>query len=533
MINEQALKEAIILTQQGKYDEAEEIYKKLIINEPDNYIILSMFGLFYININDYKNAYNYLHRAYNIKKTFGTVSALGFCEFEQKKYDEASKFLEESLELGQNEDVYNKLVLSLFQIKEYKKAILYADKMYELYPNSSLAIANQVKSLTQQGKLLEAQTLCVNELKRKPDSAALWFHLGYLKELIFCDDIQAKECYKAAADLGNPEAYYNIAVSCQKLGEYQEAENYYKKMLEHFPKDKDTITSLGMCYLTQKRFKEGYDLFFQRDKSKLSKYSKNTWQIGDDFENEIVVICDQGFGDHIQFVRYLPFLNSRQIILAAPNNLRKLFESNYTNVKIIDYEEIPSNIQSIRISDLAYALNMDFDNIPFSSGYLKVPPLVIENKKIKVGLCWEAGNAGIRTMINRTINIKCFESILNLENIQIYSFQVCDTLKGNEKYTQMINLAKDFRDFYDTAQALLAMDVLITVDTSVAHLAGALGVKTYLLLPYASDWRWFDETKSTPWYDSIEIFKQKDKISWENEINQIIQNINNFSQQNI
>ena len=77
------------------------------------------------------------------------------------------------------------------------------------------------------------------------------------------------------------------------------------------------------------------------------------------------------------------------------------------------------------------------------------------------------------------------------------------------------------------------MDVLITVDTSVVHLAGALGVKTYLLLPYASDWRWFDETKSTPWYDSIEIFKQKDKISWEKEINQIIQNINNFSQQNI
>ena len=66
------------------------------------------------------------------------------------------------------------------------------------------------------------------------------------------------------------------------------------------------------------------------------------------------------------------------------------------------------------------------------------------------------------------------------------------------------------------------MDVVVTVDTSVAHLAGALGVKTYLLLPYATDWRWFNDNNTTPWYDSIEIFKQIDNISWENSINRIV-----------
>ena len=125
-------------------------------------------------------------------------------------------------------------------------------------------------------------------------------------------------------------------------------------------------------------------------------------------------------------------------------------------------------------------------------------------------------------MINRTIHIKCFEPLLNLENIQVYSFQKDDTLKGCEKYPQMINLAKDFNDFEDTAEALKAMDVVVIVDTSVAHLAGALGVKTYLLLPYATDWRQFNDKKTTPWYDSIEIFKQIDNISWENPINRIV-----------
>ena len=130
-------------------------------------------------------------------------------------------------------------------------------------------------------------------------------------------------------------------------------------------------------------------------------------------------------------------------------------------------------------------------------------------------------------MINRTIHIKCFEPLLNLENIQVYSFQVRDTLKGHENYPQMINLAKDFKDFSDTAKALKAMDVVVTVDTSVAHLAGALGVNTFLLLPYASDWRWFEDTKTTPWYQSVRIFKQTDHISWEEPINNVINLLNN------
>ena len=91
---------------------------------------------------------------------------------------------------------------------------------------------------------------------------------------------------------------------------------------------------------------------------------------------------------------------------------------------------------------------------------------------------------------------------------------------------EMINLAKDFNDFSDTAKALKAMDLVITVDTSVAHLAGALGIKTFLLLPYASDWRWFENNKTTPWYKSVEIFKQTDPVSWNNEINDILEKLN-------
>ncbi len=519
------IKEAISLTQAGRFNEAENIYTKLLAENSENSVLLSAIGLFYINVGNYDKACEYLEKACKIKETFGTLSALGFAEYDRENYTKAASVLEHTLKFGENADIYSRLISSFFGIKMYKKAIEYSEKMYELYPDDVRSIINMVKSLTKSGKLKEAEKLCVETLKKDMNQAGLWFQLGFLKELLYCDDKQARECYKAAAELGAENAEYNIAVCCQKLGELENAEKYYKIMLDKFPNSTETKVSLGMCYLMQKKFKEGYELFYSRKDAPLSDLTNNLWKPNQELADEIVVICDQGFGDHIQFIRYLPFLKDKKVQIAARKALRNLFKINYPNFEFIDYSEINPNIQAIRITDLAYALNIDFDNIPYSEGYLNIQKSEIKSSKPKIGLCWEAGSAAIRTMINRTINIKCFDDLFKLDNIQLYSFQVDDSLNGNEKYPQMINLAKDFQDFSDTAAALKSMDCMVTVDTSVAHLAGALGVKTYLLLPYASDWRWFRDTKTTPWYKSVEIFKQTDSISWEKPINDILEKL--------
>ena len=531
MIDIETLNRAIILTKNGQIEEAENIYLSLFSENPEDPLLLSAFGLFYVNIQDFEKAIKYLEKACEIKETLGTVSALGFAEFERKNFAKSAQLLEKALVLGENPDIYNKLVLSLFQIKDYKKAVELSIKMYEKYPDNTDAISNMVKALTQSGKLFEAEKLCVGYLQEHQNSPSLWFHLGFLKELIYSDDKQACECYKEALKFGNNQAYYNIAVSYQKQKKFLKAEEYYNKMLEFYPNDMDTITSLGMCKLTQKKFKEGYDLFFFRENS-FKRKMNNPWQPQKSWEKEIVVLCDQGFGDHIQFIRYLPFLQKKveKVYVATHHPLKQIFEQNYPDIEFIDYEEINPSMQSILVTDLAYALNIDFENIPFAEGYLKSDKAEIENKKFKVGLCWEAGSAGIRTMINRTINIKLLEPFMNIENVQIYSFQVLDTLKGNEKYSdKMINLASNFKDFSDTAKAMMAMDLIISVDTSVAHLAGALGVKTFLMLPYVSDWRWFSDIKKTPWYNSVEIFKQTDPVNWEKPIEDIICKLKEYS----
>ena len=519
MMDIEKLQQAVNLTYQGKISEAEGIYNELLAENPDEAALLSAAGLFYVGIKNYDRAAELLKRACEIKETIGTVSALGFAQYEQKQFAEAIKTFERALQLGENIDIYNKLILSLFEIKDYKRAIELTDKMSELYPDNPKTVANLVKSYTRQGKMLEAEKICIEYLQKNPVEPSLWYHLGLLKELIYSDDLRAIECYKVAGEQGNLNADYNIAVAYQKLGEYKEAEEYYKKFLQKFPNDNTGLVSLGMCYLAQKKFDEGYSLICGRTDGVGNKYTKNLWKSGTPLDKELVIIADQGFGDRIQFVRYLPFLKEHMVKVAVNEPLKNLFKINYPDVEFIDYDEINPDTQALRITDLAYALNIDFAHIPFAEGYLDIKPADIKSDKIKVGLCWEAGSSGRRSMINRTIHVKSFEPLFDLQNIQIYSFQKNDSFNGNEKYVdKMINLAGSFKDFSDTAAALKSMDAVVTVDTCIVHLAGALGVNAKLLLPYSSDWRWFDDEKTTPWYKSVEIFKQRNPISWDEEI---------------
>ena len=524
------IQEAINLSKVGKFDEAFEIFDSLLREEPNNQMILSAVGLMYISKKDYQSALIYMERAYQSNKTYATTSALGLVYYELCEYGKAADIFIETLEFEKTPMIYNKLTTCLFNLRLYANAIEYANKGYELFPNDKLMIANKVKALTQSGKMLEAEELCLESLKTYSDSPALWMHLGFLKELIYSEEEVAIECYKAALKNGSSDAYYNMAVSYHKIGDYENSEKCYLEFLKFNPNNEAGKACLGMLYLAQKKFKEGARLFCKRY-LETKVFGENIWQPDTPLSKKINVFCDQGRGDNIQFVRYLPFLKEKGIEfkLYCYPELKGIFENSYPNAEISDKEDADKSLQCLRLTDIAYALDMDFDNIPFAEGYLKSETADIKSDKLKVGLCWEAGSTAIRTMINRTINIDTLKPIFDLENIQYYCLQKEDTFGGCEKFPQIINLGKDFKNFEDTAKAIMAMDLVITVDTSVAHLAGALGKKTFMLLPYATDWRWFEDTKTTPWYSSMELFKQVDRIGWEKEIGDIICKLKEYS----
>ena len=191
---------------------------------------------------------------------------------------------------------------------------------------------------------------------------------------------------------------------------------------------------------------------------------------------------------------------------------------------------MPEYSMSTTLTLLPYLLKMDYSNIPNSNGYFKQYPNKINGDKLKIGIIWEPGGTQLRGPLDRTINIKLLEPLFKLQNIDFYSLQVNPVMKIEDYCPKIVNLGKDFNNFLQTAYAISSMDVIVTVDTSVAHLAGAMGKKTFILLPYSTDWRWFNNSHSTEWYESVELFLQPSPLDWITPIKQVCNKITGLLQ---
>lgn len=262
---------------------------------------------------------------------------------------------------------------------------------------------------------------------------------------------------------------------------------------------------------------------------------KNNWKDQNITGKKLLVKSFHGVGDLIMCSRYIkPLINKvSKLIIYIPSSCERLFKYNFSNIDVVTIEPNESEYDyKTTFMHLLYNLNIDFNNIEFSKGYLFVDDSIVKEKsqldilktnKQKIGIYWQ-GNPTI--LVNRSINLKYLLPLFELEESQIYSFQISKVDFESEelkKKLNIIDLAPFIQDYFDTAAFLKNIDVLVTIDTSIAHLAGAMGVKTYLLLPFDSEWRWFYDTKTTPWYDSVRVFKQKIPNDW----NEVIQRVKN------
>lgn len=247
-------------------------------------------------------------------------------------------------------------------------------------------------------------------------------------------------------------------------------------------------------------------------------------------------VFNEGFGDNILNIRVLNHLKHyfEEIKVLCRPELKELFENSFCdiNINFVDFSDkiwnINEDCECCAIAEImTHAKLYKLQSVP--SKYLKTKPEKVESfknkyfevNKPKVGICWQ-GNiySWWDESINRSMHIDILKDLFNLDNIQFYSLQ-----KGNnneiEKYPQVINLATEFHNFDDTLAAMLNLNLVITVDTSILHLAGAAGIKTFLMLPLSISSIWKNTKNKTPLYDSVEIFWQKELGNWDNVIQQI------------
>ena len=525
----------------GKYDYVKIILVRLLQNNTNNAEILSEISNLYIRMRRYDKAMSYARRAFELEKSVETLEALANACNVNKNYQDAAIMFEELTKYKKEEIIYyycqrayKNLGLEEEGIrvleegaKEFKTPALYGTIMFEY-----LELGMDDKSKEWLDKLK----------KEFPNNAITENSLGFYYEASVNDYEQAKKHFLKAAKMGYIDGYYNLGVCCKHSEDYAGAEKYLRKL--HSIKKRvgaDYNYTLGSIYMAQKKMKLGYKYYSEREPKQYMNYRerKNYWD-GKDYPNEVLYITsEQGYGDNIQFSRFVPYVAKKfkKVYYAVDESLYDLFKRSfkkYKNVEIIKFGVFKPYNKFLMIMDIQNLLNISYHNIPQQEPYIITDEEKDYNDKIqffrgdelKIGLNWRAKGMGLRDAVYRTIDAPYyFKKLFELEGNKYYSFQMNDIFGMCEKYPQIVDLEEHIQTFDDTASLLKNLDVLITVDTALAHLAGALGVKTYLLLCKAPDWRWFDNDKKTEWYPSVTIIKQHDRRTWEDVAEELFNEI--------
>ncbi len=521
-----AINKALSFVKLGKIAQAEKIYLELLAHHPDDIRVLPFLGWLYFSSGRYKDAVDVFEKVNHSTRDINVITGLGLAYYYLNQYKAAYDNLRIAADEKPSLDVLEKLITCACEKTNKPETVFgYAKKMRELYPDSPKTWEAYILAALCAGHLEEAENYCAEKLTEHPESPALYISAGLVQEVLYSNYKLALECYIKSYEL-NPSmpALYNMGLMYSALKDYDKAEECLLKASADNPDSPSLNTTLYLLYAKKKEFNKAYD-YLQKAALKYGRGAElvNHWHGETSINETLYVYGDQGIGDIIMYSRYLPFLkeNFKKVILALPQTLIPLFKENFSSAfyQIVSLDEPVKYDKSTFISFLPYYLNMDFyKEIPSSDGYLKInnPENNLFNKdKLNVGIVWEAGGTGLRGPLDRTMNPRFLAPLFEgLDNVNFYSLQVNAAMKACDMYPALTDIGSGIQNFLQTADAVNNLDAVISIDTSVAHLAGAMGKKVFILLPYVADWRWFDSDGKTAWYTNAELFRQTVPGDW-------------------
>ncbi|MCK4988040.1 MAG: tetratricopeptide repeat protein, partial [Desulfobacterales bacterium] len=414
-------------------------------------------------------------------------------------------------------------------IENYRRALRCRPDMFEAYNN----LANALKS---QGTLESAIKNYKQVVRLKPDLAEAYYNLGStfrLKEEF--DD--AITNLKRALELKPQyaEAYNNLGLAYKNIGDICQATEYFSHAVRIKPNMAEAHWNRSFTYLLNENFDDGwkdYDWRFQQVRWKTlypHRYTGPRWDGSTCAGKTLFVHDEQGLGDTLQFVRYLPMAKARcaTIIFETRKELIHLLQGFPGIDKLVIRSSQQPATQNwdfyIPLLSLPKVFGTKLETIPNHAPYIYADARKIEYWKhrldgdgFKVGIVW-AGRPMHTNDHNRSCALRQFLPRSEIHGIQLIGLQkggaatqVDDLTRGMD----FVNLGEELQDFSDTAGLIENLDLVISVDTAVAHLAGAMGKAVWVLLPFIPDWRWMMDREDSPWYPSMRLFRQKTHGEW-------------------
>ena len=343
---------------------------------------------------------------------------------------------------------------------------------------------------------------------------------------------KAREYYRKAiaSDANHVNAYIGLAAIHFTLGEIKQAEKTFRKAITIAPNYSRAHTQLGMILLLQGRLVEGWREYDWRYKQlEMQRNFKQPLWGGKPFRKQkLFISAEQGMGDAIQFIRYLPQVKALggEVIVECQAALKSLWMAQpYIDEVVLLGEELPAFDMYCPLMTLPRVFNTALETIPGEAPYLCAPGKLNKqwHKKIndkgnllRIGIAW-AGNSHYVNDKYRSCSPEDFAPLIAVEGLEFFSLQKGFKKEENKTWLKaqgVTNLEDDLKDFAHTAACIEQLDLVISVDTAVAHLAGALNKPVWILLPYVCDWRWLQERETTPWYPSAQLFRQPQRKDW-------------------
>jgi tetratricopeptide (TPR) repeat protein len=531
----------MVLKEKGRLNEAIANYEKAIHLSPSNADAYVNLGIVFREIGQIDEAIVNYRKALELNpKNIDTYVNLGIALREIGQLNEAIFCFQKALQIDADYVLaLNNLGITVRERGNLDDSVAWFQKVISIDPKFDNAYFNLGIVFHEKRQLDKALDFFQKTIKLNPNSDDAYYNLG----IVYGEKGQfhmAIDSYKKAINIKptNSNALNNLGIVLQDKGQIDEAILCFRKALGFKPDDAEAHWNIAQALLLSGNFKEGWKEYEWRLKVKdfhSRTFSEPLWDGSDIAGLSILLHAEQGLGDTIQFIRYVPLVAKPDttIIVSCQKELRSLLQNVKGVSTVVSYgEPLPQFDVHCPLLSLPLLFSTTLDNIPAKIPYISADTLLVQKwrekiqpdkSKVNIGIVW-AGNPKFPNDVKRSCSYDIFLPLAGLSNVALYSLQkreVTCQAKNFPMGMQLIDYTGDIHDFSDTAGLIENLDVVISVDTAVAHLAGALGKPVWTLLPYSPDWRWMLNRNDSPWYPSMRLFRQPSRGDWRSVIEDV------------
>jgi tetratricopeptide (TPR) repeat protein len=537
------LHQAVALQQNGAYAEAEDLYREILKVRPKHFDAIQLLGALALQSGRLEEGIELLKKAVAINGMQAPIhSNLAFAYNALRRFKEGLASANRALALQANfVDALNNRGNALAGLDASAEALVSFERALKLRPEFAQGWNNRACVLRDLGRPADALASCDEAIALQPDYADAWSNrANALSDLNRPQDAQLS--YQRALEFAPAfaDAWNNLGLTLVDLNQHEEALQSYERALSLSPEFAEAHWNASLCLLQLGRLEEGWQKYEWRWKRNRIAASQRVFEqplwLGD-FAiagKTILLHAEQGLGDTLQFCRYAARVSDlgAKVVLEVPSELMRLLTNLDGVTQLIEQgQPLPPFDCHCPLLSLPLAFKTELASIPGTTPYLFADTQAsqrwaeriardAEGGGRRVGLVWAGGSrphvAELRKNdARRSIALDALRPILEVPHVRFYSLQ-----KGpaTQQLTQIVDYTEELADFADTAALVANLDLVISVDTAVAHLAGALGKPVWILNRFDTCWRWMLEREDSPWYPSARLFRQPLLGDWDSAI---------------